>query len=60
MSRLACSSYSSTADRESETNAPAENLGDAIGRGEVDMLEVGGNVMFFASDKVLEGMVGGS
>ena len=38
----------------------AVDLADAIGRGEVDMLEVNGNAMFFASDKVLEGLVGGS
>lgn len=38
----------------------ALDLADAIGRGEVDMLEVNGNAMFFASDKVLEGLVGGS
>lgn len=39
----------------------ALDLADAIGRGEVDMLEVGGNVIFISSsDKVLEGLVAGS
>lgn len=36
------------------------DLADAIGRGEVDMLEVNGNVMFFASNKVLGRLVAGS
>ena len=38
----------------------AVDLADAIERGEVQMLEVGENAMFFASDKVLEGLVAGS
>lgn len=38
----------------------AVDLADAIGRGEVDMLEVNGNAMFFASDKVLGRLMAGS
>jgi hypothetical protein len=38
----------------------ALDLADAIGRGEVDMLEVGGNVMFFSSSETLGRLVAGS
>ena len=38
----------------------ALDLADAIGRGEVDMLEVNGNVMFFSSSETLGRLVAGS
>jgi hypothetical protein len=38
----------------------ALDLADAIGRGEVDMVEIGENVMFFASDETLRSLVAGS
>jgi hypothetical protein len=38
----------------------AVDLADAIDRGEVDMVEIGENVMFFASDETLRSLVAGS
>jgi hypothetical protein len=38
----------------------ALDLADAIDRGEVDMVEIGENVMFFASDETLGRLVAGS
>jgi hypothetical protein len=38
----------------------ALDLADAIGRGEVDMLEVGGNIMFFSSSETLGSVEAGS